>query len=190
MIHRPHNPMRSLVFLVCSSARWKKLDKKIWQPRNAKTRKKSDCYRKQRYILYSLWQLEYVLLIDLIVQLRKRTIDRKSSKEAMLNRVSKGLTIGNGQNGGSNGCHVNGDKGEFDDLISALRAGDVFGEDLVKMRRNRRRANGSPHRISQTSNSSVRDSRENSRERALNRKWNVNWSQLVGELRVGCLSLC
>ncbi|KAK4021110.1 hypothetical protein OUZ56_003040 [Daphnia magna] len=102
--------------------------------------------------------------------LRKRTIDRKTSKEAMLSRVSKGLTIGNGQNGGSNGCHVNGDKGEFDDLISALRAGDVFGEDLVKMRRNRRRANGSPHRISQTSNSSVRDSRENSRERALNRK--------------------
>lgn len=92
----------------------------------------------------------------------------------MLSRVSKGLTIGqngqNGHNGGTNGLHVNGDKGEFDDLISALRAGDVFGEDLVKMRRNRRRANGSPHRISQTSNSSVRDSRENSRERAMNRK--------------------
>ncbi len=109
----------------------------------------------------------------------------------MLSRVSKGLTIGNGQNGqngqnGSNGCHVNGDKGEFDDLISALRAGDVFGEDLVKMRRNRRRANGSPHRISQTSNSSVRDSRENSRERALNRKW--KGAQYFSESRV--LSLC
>lgn len=94
----------------------------------------------------------------------------------MLNRVAKGLTIGNGQsnghhNGGQNGVHVNGDKGEFDDLISALRAGDVFGEDLVKMRRNRRRANGSsPHRISQTSTSSVSYSRENSRERALGRK--------------------
>ena len=58
----------------------------------------------------------------------------------MLNRVSKGLSVGNGHNGnhngGQNGCHVNGDKGEFDDLISALRAGDVFGENLVKMRRN------------------------------------------------------
>lgn len=34
----------------------------------------------------------------------------------------------------------NGDKGEFDDLISALRTGDVFGEDMAKMaKRNRRR---------------------------------------------------
>ena len=92
----------------------------------------------------------------------------------MLNRVSKGISIGNSHNGnhngGQNGCHVNGDKGEFDDLISALRAGDVFGEDLVKMRRNRRRANGSPHRSSQTSTTSVTYSRENSRERAIGRK--------------------
>jgi dishevelled associated activator of morphogenesis len=108
--------------------------------------------------------------------MRKRTIDRKASKEAALNRVSKGLAMTNGTNGttnginGKNGCHENGDKGEFDDLISALRAGDVFGEDLVKMRRNRRRANGSPHRSSQTSTTSVTYSRENSRERALSRK--------------------
>ncbi|XP_062616662.1 disheveled-associated activator of morphogenesis 1-like [Saccostrea cucullata] len=33
-------------------------------------------------------------------------------------------------------------KGEFDELISALRTGDVFGEDLVKMRRNRKRGGG------------------------------------------------
>jgi len=112
-------------------------------------------------------------------EIRRRTIDRKTSKEALLNRMSKGLGMGNGKNevngggqngGGQNGCHTNGDKGEFDDLISALRAGDVFGEDLVKMRRNRRRANGSPHRISQTSTNSVNYSRENSRERALTRK--------------------
>lgn len=31
--------------------------------------------------------------------------------------------------------------GEFDDLISALRTGDVFGEDMAKMKRTRRRAN-------------------------------------------------
>ncbi|CAG2205708.1 DAAM [Mytilus edulis] len=42
--------------------------------------------------------------------------------------------------------------GEFDELISALRTGDVFGEDLSKMRRNRKRA--------------VTPQRENSRERA------------------------
>ncbi len=27
--------------------------------------------------------------------------------------------------------------GEFDDLISALRTGDVFGDDLAKMKRNK-----------------------------------------------------
>ncbi|KAL1480312.1 hypothetical protein MTO96_051136 [Rhipicephalus appendiculatus] len=31
------------------------------------------------------------------------------------------------------------DKGEFDDLISALRTGDVFGDEYTKTRRNRRR---------------------------------------------------
>lgn len=31
--------------------------------------------------------------------------------------------------------------GEFDDLISALRTGDVFGEDLAKLKRVRRRGN-------------------------------------------------
>ncbi|KAJ8308329.1 hypothetical protein KUTeg_013203 [Tegillarca granosa] len=35
--------------------------------------------------------------------------------------------------------HSKSKKGEFDELISALRTGDVFGEDLVKMRRNRKR---------------------------------------------------
>lgn len=28
--------------------------------------------------------------------------------------------------------------GEFDDLISALRTGDVFGEDIAKLKRRRR----------------------------------------------------
>ncbi len=115
--------------------------------------------------------------------MRKRTIDRKASKEATLNRVARGLAVSNGTNGAQRPVNGNGhaetngqggDKGEFDDLISALRAGDVFGEDLVKMRRNRRRLNGpdgSPHRTSQTnSTTSIVYSRENSRERALSRK--------------------
>ena len=29
--------------------------------------------------------------------------------------------------------------GEFDDLISALRTGDVFGEDMAKLKRTRRK---------------------------------------------------
>ncbi len=33
---------------------------------------------------------------------------------------------------------MNGDiAGEFDDLISALRTGDVFGDDMAKMKRNK-----------------------------------------------------
>ena len=32
---------------------------------------------------------------------------------------------------------MNGEKTEFDDLISALRTGDVFGENMDKFRRNR-----------------------------------------------------
>ncbi|KAG5276759.1 hypothetical protein AALO_G00109400 [Alosa alosa] len=31
--------------------------------------------------------------------------------------------------------------GEFDDLVSALRSGEVFDKDLSKMKRNRRRIN-------------------------------------------------
>lgn len=29
--------------------------------------------------------------------------------------------------------------GEFDDLVSALRTGDIFGDDIAKMKRNRKR---------------------------------------------------
>lgn len=39
------------------------------------------------------------------------------------------------------------DGGEFDDLVSALRSGEVFDKDLSKMKRNRKRIN------SQTSDS-------------------------------------
>ena len=34
--------------------------------------------------------------------------------------------------------------GEFDDLVSALRSGEVFDKDLSKMKRNRRRINSQP----------------------------------------------
>ena len=32
--------------------------------------------------------------------------------------------------------------GEFDDLVSALRTGDIFGDDIAKMKRNRKRVGG------------------------------------------------
>lgn len=59
----------------------------------------------------------------------------KSSKESALKGVN-GL-----KNGAINGIRSikSSDKGEFDDLISALRTGDVFGDDFAKYRRNKKR---------------------------------------------------
>lgn len=102
-------------------------------------------------------------------------MERKQAS-SLLSSVSKslGLSKSSHTNGQSN--HVNGDvprdtvqangqaKGEFDDLISALRTGDVFGEDMAKFKRARKG--------SKASQKAGRDSppraicREDSRERA------------------------
>ena len=98
--------------------------------------------------------------------MRKRTIDWKMGKEALLNHVTNSVNISNKQ---INGYHndINGDKGELDDFISALTSGVVFGEGLFRYRRRRRRVNGYPYRISQTSSNYLR---EDYRERSLTRK--------------------
>lgn len=60
-------------------------------------------------------------------------MERKNSREGILNSISlnkKNEVNANGQGG---------NKGEFDDLISALRTGDVFGEDIAKFKRSKRR---------------------------------------------------
>ncbi|XP_039293436.1 disheveled-associated activator of morphogenesis 1 isoform X3 [Nilaparvata lugens] len=93
-------------------------------------------------------------------ELKKRTMDRKNSRTPS---DSTNLLVGNGVAiKGENGNAV---KGEFDDLISALRTGDVFGEDMAKMKRSRKsRLNGnSPPRRNSAS-------REESRERVLRRQ--------------------
>ncbi|KAJ8986080.1 hypothetical protein NQ317_003374, partial [Molorchus minor] len=85
--------------------------------------------------------------------LKKLTLERKHSREGILSSINKSLGLKNGEK--------NGDKGEFDDLISALRTGDVFGEDMAKFKRSRK------SRIS-TGNSPPRrnsTNREDSRER-------------------------
>lgn len=51
-------------------------------------------------------------------------------------------------------------KGEFDDLISALRTGDVFGEDMAKFKRSRKTKGGNSPPRGRTNGS-----REDSRER-------------------------
>ena len=119
------------------------------------------------------------LYYSLPTQLKKRTMERKSSRDGILARVgnslknglTNGLSAGGGiivgGGGGGGGRHENtGDaKGEFDDLISALRTGDVFGEDMAKFKRSRK------SRIASNGNSPPRMNslnREDSRERVLN----------------------
>ena len=82
-----------------------------------------------------------------------RTLERKKSSAGRMNGGAAHLVqIGNGhvtnhvgpmQNGKANG---GGEKTEFDDLISALRTGDVFGENMDKFRRNRK-TRASPPRV-------------------------------------------
>lgn len=74
-------------------------------------------------------------------ELKKRTMERKQS--SLLSSVGKSL--GKSKSGDSNsnessrdGTLTNGQKGEFDDLISALRTGDVFGDDVAKFKRSRK----------------------------------------------------
>lgn len=62
------------------------------------------------------------------------------------------------RNATANGKMVS-DKGEFDDLISALRTGDVFGEDSMAKIKRSRRARHSPPKFD----------RDDSRERILSR---------------------
>ncbi|KAL1455142.1 hypothetical protein WDU94_009258 [Cyamophila willieti] len=75
-------------------------------------------------------------------EIKKRTTDRKQgSKE-------NGVVISNGSV-----------KGEFDDLISALRTGDVFGEDSIAKIKRSRRSRHSPS-----------SAREDTRERVIGKK--------------------
>lgn len=87
-------------------------------------------------------------------ELKKLTLERKHSREGILSKISKTMSI---KNGDSN------QKGEFDDLISALRTGDVFGEDIAKFKRSRKSRLGTggspPRRNSGT--------REDSRDRVI-----------------------
>jgi len=93
-------------------------------------------------------------------------MERKSSRDGgLLNKVS--LSNNNNKSGDPvNGGEGNGDaKGEFDDLISALRTGDVFTEDMAKLKRSRVKSRLSTNGNSPPRRESV--SREDSRERVL-----------------------
>uniref|UniRef100_A0A1B0ATF1 Disheveled-associated activator of morphogenesis 1 n=1 Tax=Glossina palpalis gambiensis TaxID=67801 RepID=A0A1B0ATF1_9MUSC len=96
-------------------------------------------------------------------ELKKRTIERKN-KEGLMSSVARNLGLKS--NNGTD-CSAKGDnKGEFDDLISALRTGDVFGEDMAKFKRSRKT------RLTNASTSPPRHGlhREESRERTVRRQ--------------------
>ncbi|VVC32462.1 Hypothetical protein CINCED_3A014002 [Cinara cedri] len=88
------------------------------------------------------------------VDLKKFTLDRKNCKDG-----SSVVSNGSGSRRATNQVSINGtagDKAEFDDLISALRTGDVFGEDsMAKIKRSRKSRHSPP-------------AREHSRDRVLN----------------------
>lgn len=60
--------------------------------------------------------------------------EEKLRKEREQRAMKKGATLTTDSNG-----QVVNSKGEFDDLVSALRTGDIFGDDIAKMKRNRKR---------------------------------------------------
>ncbi len=78
-----------------------------------------------------------------------RTLERKKSSASRLNNGGH-HHLSNGhahqQNGRVVGGVSNPEKNEFDDLISALRTGDVFGENMDKFKRNRK-IRSSPPRV-------------------------------------------
>ena len=73
--------------------------------------------------------------------MRMRTLERKKSSASRLN----GHHVNNGGHGLINNKNPvsqqnsrSTEKNEFDDLISALRTGDVFGENMDKFKRSRK----------------------------------------------------
>ncbi|XP_013161888.1 PREDICTED: formin-like protein 3 [Papilio xuthus] len=97
-------------------------------------------------------------------ELKKRTMERKQAS-SLLSSVGKSLGKGNsdcnGHNGDSrDGTLTNGQKGEFDDLISALRTGDVFGDDVAKFKRSRKTSKAHKGRDSPPRGVCREDSRE------------------------------
>lgn len=90
----------------------------------------------------------------LFVQAKKRTLDAKS-KDGLLSSVAKNLNWKKGKN-----KEDTSKGGDFDELISALRTGDVFGEDIAKFKRSRKTKPNSKDSTSPPRNSGGEESRE------------------------------
>ena len=90
-------------------------------------------------------QYKYVQLFFL--QMRMRTLERKKSSAGRSNGHPFNGSLHTNGNGSQHHRNVNQinansssrqEKNEFDDLISALRTGDVFGENMDKFKRSRK----------------------------------------------------
>lgn len=96
-----------------------------------------------------------------------------SSVAKNLGLKSSHSSAGNGSaglNGNGTGSGNGDTKGEFDDLISALRTGDVFGEDMAKFKRSRKTRIGAVVARDASNTSPPRGQsmhREDSRERSV-----------------------
>ncbi|CAB4061260.1 DAAM [Lepeophtheirus salmonis] len=73
-------------------------------------------------------------------EMRMRTLERKKSTAG----GGRSLLCSSSNSSVSNLSNGSGEKNEFDDLISALRTGDVFGENMDKFKRNRKIRNSPP----------------------------------------------
>ena len=72
-------------------------------------------------------------------QMRMRTLERKKSSAGRSNgHPSFNGSYQNGTHQRVNQLSNRPEKNEFDDLISALRTGDVFGENMDKFKRSRK----------------------------------------------------
>ena len=71
--------------------------------------------------------------------MRMRTLERKKSNASRLNGYSNHGSLRSGTTGNTT------EKTEFDDLISALRTGDVFGESVDKFTQKRWSSTRSHH---------------------------------------------
>lgn len=91
-------------------------------------------------------------------------MERKQAS-SLLSSVGKSLGKANSECNGHSGDSrdstlTNGQKGEFDDLISALRTGDVFGDDVAKFKRSRKTSKAHKGRDSPPRGVCREDSRE------------------------------
>ena len=69
---------------------------------------------------------------------RKQGSSLLSSVGKSLGKSNSTDCNGHSESSSRDGTLTNGQKGEFDDLISALRTGDVFGDDVAKFKRSRK----------------------------------------------------